>query len=128
MSVKPNNIKTPSVRKKIPVAFSPKDEKQQIGGKPFDVWADKQDIMQEFHLSERTLHNLRKKKNIPYSRLGNKIFYNRTKLEEMLLNTCSKTQLGLMVLSVFVWKVIAMISLMAFVWTMIAYDLFDFYD
>jgi hypothetical protein len=46
----------------------------------------------------------------------------------MLLNTCSKTQLGLMVLSVFVWKVIAMISLMDFVWTMIEYDLFDFYD
>lgn len=102
MKMKPNNSKIPSVRKKIPVASASKNEKQQIGVKPFDVWADKQDIMQEFHLSERTLHTLRKKKNIPYSRLGNKIFYNRTKLEEMLLNTCTKTQLGLMVLSVFV--------------------------
>ena len=24
---------------------------------PFDVWLDKQDIMQEFHITERTLYN-----------------------------------------------------------------------
>ena len=53
----------------------------------FDVWLDKQDIMQEFHISERTLHNWRKKKYLPFTRLGRRIFYNRTLLEKKLLQS-----------------------------------------
>ena len=58
------------------------------GSQPsFDVWLDKQDIMQEFHISERTLHNWRKKKYLPFTRLGRRIFYNRTLLEKKLLQS-----------------------------------------
>jgi len=53
---------------------------------PFDIWVDKQDVMLEFHVSERTLYNWRIKKILPFARLGKKIIYNRSLIEQMLKN------------------------------------------
>lgn len=61
-----------------------KEKSKRSLAQPFDTWLDKQDIMLEFHVSERTLFNWRKKKVLPFSRLGTKIIYNRSLLEQML--------------------------------------------
>lgn len=38
-------------------------------------WADKQEVMNHFHFSDRTLQNLRNKNIIVWSKLGGKIYY-----------------------------------------------------
>lgn len=57
----------------------------------FNTWMDKQDIMQEFHISERTLCTWRKKKYLPFVPIGKKIYYNRSLLEKMLLEALNTT-------------------------------------
>ena len=80
------------LRKKPPVVKSALDNDDHPQANPFDKWIDKQDLMQEFHISERTLHNWRRKKIIPFTYLGSKILYNRTKVEEILLDGLKKSQ------------------------------------
>ena len=38
-------------------------------------WIDGQDVMQILHISPRTLQTLRSNGTLPYSRIGNKIYY-----------------------------------------------------
>jgi len=38
-------------------------------------WVDSQDVMQALHISPRTLQTLRSNGTLPYSRIGNKIYY-----------------------------------------------------
>ncbi len=38
-------------------------------------WVDKQEIQNALHISNRTLHTLRKTRRIPYSTIGGKIYY-----------------------------------------------------
>ncbi len=38
-------------------------------------WIDKQELMQKFHLSSRTLQYYRSKNLIPFAKLGGKVFY-----------------------------------------------------
>jgi hypothetical protein len=38
-------------------------------------WLDNQDVMQALHISPRTLQTLRSNGTLPYSRIGNKIYY-----------------------------------------------------
>jgi hypothetical protein len=38
-------------------------------------WIDSQDVMQALHISPRTLQTLRSNSTLPYSRIGNKIYY-----------------------------------------------------
>ena len=38
-------------------------------------WIDSQDVMQALHISPRTLQTLRSNGTLPYSRIGNKIYY-----------------------------------------------------
>lgn len=73
MEKKPKKPRTP---KQLP---DPGENKQQ-----FDVWIDKQELMMEFHLGPRTVGNYRKKNLLPYSRIGKKIVYNRTEIEQRL--------------------------------------------
>lgn len=56
-----------------------------LHSKPTD-WVDKQDVMQCFHLSSRTLQNLRSRKAIIWSRLGKKIYYNLPSFVAVLEN------------------------------------------
>lgn len=45
---------------------------------------DGQDIMQILHISQRTLQTLRSNGTMPYTRIGNKIYYLRSDLEKFL--------------------------------------------
>jgi hypothetical protein len=53
---------------------------------PSQVWLDKQDILQRMHVSSSTLQKWRKKKLLPYSRLGRKIYYLESDVQKMLEN------------------------------------------
>jgi hypothetical protein len=71
--------------KKVPTL---KEELLSDHGNSLTVWKDGQDIMQEFNIKARTLHNWRKQKKIPYTKEGRKILYNRTLFEKLLLRKC----------------------------------------
>ena len=43
--------------------------------KPLEDWIDGQIVMQALHISPRTLQTLRSNGTLPYSRIGNKIYY-----------------------------------------------------
>ena len=47
-------------------------------------WFDNQAVMQILHISSRTLQNLRSKGILPYSRIGNKIYYCRQDIIKIL--------------------------------------------
>ncbi len=47
---------------------------------------DGQDVMQILHISPRTLQTLRSNGTIPYTRIGNKIYYHKQDLERILRN------------------------------------------
>lgn len=53
---------------------------------PLAEWLDSQDIMQTLHISKRTLQTLRTNGTLPYSRIGNKIYYKRSDIETILQN------------------------------------------
>jgi len=64
---------------------------QQVNGNtgdtnPLQIWLDKQDILQRMHISSSTLQKWRKKKLLPYSRLGRKIYYLESDVQKMLEN------------------------------------------
>lgn len=45
---------------------------------------DGQDIMQILHISPRTLQTLRTNGTLPYTRIGNKIYYHKQDIENLL--------------------------------------------
>jgi len=47
-------------------------------------WFDNQTVMQILHISSRTLQSLRTKGILPYSRIGNKIYYCRQDIIKIL--------------------------------------------
>ncbi len=47
-------------------------------------WIDAQDVMHALHISPRTLQTLRSNGTLPYSRIGNKIYYLRQDIERIL--------------------------------------------
>jgi hypothetical protein len=47
-------------------------------------WIDAQDVMQALHISPRTLQTLRSNGTLPYSRIGNKIYYLRRDITKIL--------------------------------------------
>jgi hypothetical protein len=47
-------------------------------------WIDSQDVMQALHVSPRTLQTLRSNGTLPYSRIGNKIYYLRRDIIKIL--------------------------------------------
>ena len=47
-------------------------------------WIDSQDVMQALHISPRTLQTLRSNGTLPYSRIGNKIYYLRKDILKIL--------------------------------------------
>lgn len=46
-----------------------------IAATKLEDWVDKQEIQTKLHISDRTLHTLRKTRRIPFSPLGGKIYY-----------------------------------------------------
>lgn len=47
-------------------------------------WIDGQDVMQRLHISPRTLQTLRTNGTLPFTRIGNKIYYLRQDIERIL--------------------------------------------
>ncbi|KAA6303268.1 MAG: hypothetical protein EZS26_000539 [Candidatus Ordinivivax streblomastigis] len=47
-------------------------------------WIDAQDVMQALHISSRTLQTLRSNGTLPYSRIGNKIYYLKQDITKIL--------------------------------------------
>ena len=74
--------KASALRQQKKLKPSPVDFTETSVPPALDVWVDKQALIGEFKISEKTLYNLRKKKKLPFARLGRLILYNRTKLEE----------------------------------------------
>ena len=56
---------------------------QKIKGELSD-WIDNQDVMQALHISPRTLQTLRSNGILPFSRIGNKIYYRRQDILKIL--------------------------------------------
>lgn len=50
-----------------------------------NTWLDAQDVMNEFHLSPRTLLRLRSKGILPYYKLEGKIYYCKEEIESLIL-------------------------------------------
>lgn len=49
-----------------------------------NLWMSPQDLHKEFGISPSTQNKLRMKKTIPFSKIGNKIFYHRDKIDQWL--------------------------------------------
>ncbi|MCE5330837.1 MAG: helix-turn-helix domain-containing protein [Bacteroidales bacterium] len=49
-------------------------------------WIDNQDVMQILHISPRTLQTLRSNGILPFSRIGNKLYYRRSDISRILNN------------------------------------------
>jgi len=53
-------------------------------------WLDNQEIMFILKISKRTLQTYRDEKLIPYSQIGNKIYYKSSDVEKFLLKNYNK--------------------------------------
>jgi hypothetical protein len=51
---------------------------------PLQDWLDNQSVMHLLHISPRTLLTLRNNGTLPYSRIGNKIYYKRSDINKIL--------------------------------------------
>ena len=61
------------------------DEIDKLGHYAFlEDWIDAQDVMHFLHISPRTLQTLRTNGTLPFSRIGNKIYYLRQDVERIL--------------------------------------------
>jgi hypothetical protein len=61
------------------------DEIDKLGHHAFlEDWIDAQDVMHYLHISPRTLQTLRTNGTLPFSRIGNKIYYLRQDVERIL--------------------------------------------
>ena len=53
-------------------------------GEALSDWLDSQDVMQALHISPRTLQTLRSNGILPFSRIGNKIYYRKSDILKIL--------------------------------------------
>ena len=51
---------------------------------PLEDWIDGQTVMQALHISPRTLQTLRTNGTLPYSRIGNKLYYRKQDILKIL--------------------------------------------
>ena len=51
---------------------------------PLSHWLDNQDVMHLLHISPRTLQTLRSNGILPFSRIGNKLYYKRSDIQRIL--------------------------------------------
>ena len=56
----------------------------EVRDTPLSDWLDNQDVMQILHISPRTLQTLRSNGTLPFSRIGNKLFYRRQDIIKIL--------------------------------------------
>jgi hypothetical protein len=51
---------------------------------PLEDWIDGQDVMHLLHISPRTLQTLRSNGTLPFSRIGNKLYYRKQDILKIL--------------------------------------------
>ena len=56
----------------------------EVAMTPLEDWIDNSDVMRMLNISRRTLQTLRSNGKIPFSRIGNKIYYRRQDIQNML--------------------------------------------
>lgn len=61
-----------------------------LGDKKLKKWLDNQDVCQLLGISKRTLQSYRDNGTLPYSQIGNKMFYNPADVEKVLNESISK--------------------------------------
>ncbi len=68
---------------------SPEDHpaRQEEEGKRLERWYDNYEVMEMFHISQRTLQTLRSNGKLPFAKLGNKCFYREQDLQQMMLES-----------------------------------------
>ena len=77
-------IQAELIRKgKLPDGVSA-DVFKEIAKTPLEDWIDNQDVMNIFHISLRTLQTLRSNGTIKFSKFGNKIYYRRQDIQNIL--------------------------------------------
>jgi hypothetical protein len=64
--------------------FCPNSPNGHVEQTPLSDWLDSQDVMQALHISPRTLQTLRSNGILPFSRIGNKIYYRRQDIIKIL--------------------------------------------
>ena len=69
---------------KLPDGVGCADVFNEIAKTPLEDWIDNQDVMNTLHTSQRTLQTLRSNGTIKFSKFGNKIYYRRQDIQEML--------------------------------------------
>jgi hypothetical protein len=60
---------------------------------PLSDWLDSQDVMQALHISPRTLQTLRSNGTLPYSHIGNKIYYLKQDIIKILSDNYTLNQI-----------------------------------
>jgi hypothetical protein len=61
-----------------------KEQKVKSSKKLTENWLDNQDVMELLKVSPRTLQNMRDSQTLPYSKVGGKIYYKATDVENLL--------------------------------------------
>ena len=59
-------------------------EKVKNSKKLSDTWLDNQEVMELLKISPRTLQNFRDNKVVPFSKVGGKIYYKASDVEQLL--------------------------------------------
>ena len=62
----------------------PLDKKQDVH---LEKWYDNYEVMEMFHISQRTLQTLRSNGKLPFAKLGNKCFYREQDLQLMMMES-----------------------------------------
>ncbi len=78
-------IQTELIRKgKLPDGVGCADAFNEIAKTPLEGWIDNHDVMKLLHISQRTLQTLRSNNTIKFSKFGNKIYYRRQDIQNIL--------------------------------------------
>ena len=79
-----SNTETLTATPKDCCPFCPNSPNNSVEQKELSDWLDSQDVMQALHISPRTLQTLRTNGSLPFSRIGNKIYYRRSDILKTL--------------------------------------------
>lgn len=67
---------------------------EQIVNTRIEDWLDSQDVVQQLHISQRTLLKLRADGTLPYSRINGKIYYRRQDIQKLLADNYTTIKNG----------------------------------
>lgn len=65
---------------------------EQVLKTHIEDWLDNQDVVQQLHISQRTLLKLRSNGTLPYSRINGKIYYRRQDIQKLLADNYTATK------------------------------------